>query len=164
MTFALDEIRADIAAFADDDEDVIVEPGGECIFVRGGDEISFQIAENDAGQLIADFHGERLPYRTFLARHLAHLDILAERIIAKRRPIPTYVDSEATLISPSSDKAVGRAQELLNAQCTQGFAFAARVVFVTADAGQGKTALLRSISTPKLNTTSQVTDHSSSGI
>ena len=143
MTFSLDDIRADIAAFADDDEDVIVEPGGDCMFVRGGDDVSFHVSEDPEGLLIAEFQEERLPYRTFVARHLAHLDILAERIIAKRRPIPTYIDSEATLVSPSSGTTTGRAQELLHNQCTQGFAFAARVVFVTADAGQGKTALLR---------------------
>ena len=143
MTFSLEEIRSDISAFADDEEDVVVEPNGDCIFVRGGVEMSFQVAEDEHGRLIVGFEDQQLAYRDFLSRHLGRLDVLADRIVAKRPPIATYVDSEATMISPGSDKVSGRALDLLHAQCTQGFAFAARVVFVTADAGQGKTALLR---------------------
>lgn len=139
----LSEVSADLAAFADDDEEVVVELGGDCMFIRGGEEVAFRLSESSDGALMVEHLGERMPYRSFVARRLARLDVLAERIVAKRRTVASYVDSEACLYSPSAERRSGRALDLLHEQCAQGAVFSARVVFVTADAGQGKTALLR---------------------
>lgn len=139
----LDEIRADLAAFADDDEEVAVDLSGECLLIRSGEEVSFRFVSDDAGPLSVVYEGETLSYRSFLARRLAKLDILAERLISKRSPVPTYVDGSAALVSPIAASAHGRAYELLDAECRQSSPFTSRVVFLTADAGQGKTALLR---------------------
>jgi hypothetical protein len=139
----LDDIRADLAAFADDDEEVIVDLTGESILVRGGQEIAFRFVVEEDSQTFVEYKGEKLPYTTFLARHLAKLDILAERLLTKRDPVPSYVDGTARLVSPTSPQASGRAYELLNEGCRKAAPFSARVLFITADAGQGKTALLR---------------------
>lgn len=139
----VDAIRADLAAFADDDEEVIVDLAGDSVLIRGGEEITFRFVIDDESSLLVDHEGDRLPYRTFLARRLAKLDVLAERLLTKRIPVPSYVDGAAQLVSISSRTVDGRAYELLNGACTQAIPFTSRVLFITADAGQGKTALLR---------------------
>lgn len=139
----LDEVSADLAAFADDDEEVVVDLQGDCMLIRSGEEISFGLVYDESAQMSVVYRGDTLPYRTFLARHLAKLDVLAERLVSKRSPVPTYVDGAARLVSPTAAPDEGRAYELLDRECKQASPFTSRVVFVTADAGQGKTALLR---------------------
>jgi hypothetical protein len=137
-----DEMLADIAAFADDDEEVIIDPNGHCLFVRGGRETSLHFSQDD-DRMFVEVEGERLPYTTFLTHTLAQLPILAERILAKRDPIIPYIDSDATLRSPNNDDVTDTAIDFLRSQTSTTPAFLSRVVFITADAGQGKTALLR---------------------
>ena len=143
MSIDFAEVRADVSAFADDDEDLIIELNGQCLFVRGGREIGFRIAEDGEGRTVVDVDGNRMTYRRFLSHHLAGLPVLAERILAKRQPIPAYVDGCGALKSPSEESRVGRSLELLGSETSLRPAFLSRVVFITADAGQGKTALLR---------------------
>lgn len=143
MTIDFDEIRADVSAFADDDEEVIVERNGQCLFVRNGREVSFQVTQDEEGVLVVDVDGEQITYRRFLSHNLGGLPILAERIVSKRAPVPAYVDGLATRESVSSDLEEGHSLELLSKESSRRPAFLSRVVFITADAGQGKTALLR---------------------
>lgn len=138
-----EEVREDLAAFADDDEDVVVDPNGQCLFVRGGEEISFTLVTDAENRLFAEFDGTRSPYRDFVAHQLARLEVLAERITTKRHPLPAYVDSQGKLEAPAADSRNGSALQLLHDECSSHAAFVSRVLFVTADAGQGKTALLR---------------------
>ncbi len=143
MTIDFDEIRADVSAFADDDEEVIVERNGHCLFVRNGREVAFQVTQDEEGTLVVDVDDEQITYRRFLSHNLGGLPILAERIVNKRAPVPAYVDGLATRESVSSDLEEGHSLELLSKESSRRPAFLSRVVFITADAGQGKTALLR---------------------
>jgi hypothetical protein len=136
------EIRADLSAFADDDEEVIVDRSGECLLVRGGEEITFKLVEDET-RLLVEHQDTRLSYRDFVAHRLAKLDVLAERIVAKRLPVTPYIDGCGTLEAAGADPMAGGALELLDAECSRHVPFVSRVLFVTADAGQGKTALLR---------------------
>lgn len=136
------EVLADISAFADDDEEVVVDQNGQCLFVRGGKETSLRFfIEED--RMFVEVEGERLPYSRFLTHNLAQLPILAERILAKRDPVSPYIDSDAELKSPSEDDITDTAIDFLRSQTESTPAFLSRVVFITADAGQGKTALLK---------------------
>jgi hypothetical protein len=136
------EISADIAAFADDDEEVVIEPQGQCLFVRGGEETHLRFFHaND--RLMVEVDDATIPYSRFVTHNLAQLPILAERILAKRESVTPYVDSSAVLKSPSEEQQQGTALGLLESQTRMSPAFLSRVVFITADAGQGKTALLR---------------------
>lgn len=137
-----EEIAADISAFADDDEELVIEPNGQCLFVRGGEETLLRIFQSDE-QLLVEVDGKSMPYSRFLTHNLAQLPILAERILSKREPVKPYVDSSAVLKSPSETEHSGSALHLLGEQTETSPAFLSRVVFITADAGQGKTALLR---------------------
>jgi hypothetical protein len=142
-TSFLTEVHADLAAFADDDEDVIVEPNGQCLLVRHGEAITFSLTTDDSDELFVVQDGVKLRYRKFLTHTLAQLDVLADRILQRRPPLPTYVDGSATLRAPTEAETSGTALDLLATECETHPAFVARVLFITADAGQGKTALLR---------------------
>jgi hypothetical protein len=143
MSINFDEVRADLAAFADDDEEIILDRSGACVFYRGGKEISIQLQADDRSGLLVIQNDTVLPYKRFLSHELARLTTLAERILSKRQPVQGYVDSRACLDRPSASPTDARALELLAAECQDHPAFTSRVVFITADAGQGKTALLR---------------------
>lgn len=137
----IDQVRDDIAAFADDDNEVLVEPSGRILFIRNGQDMACRFFEDD-GRAMIEVEGQAITYRTFLARNLARLDILAQRILAKRPPVPAFVDGGARLEAMDTPE-TGRALGLLNSLCRKMPAFSARVLFVTADAGHGKTALLK---------------------
>jgi hypothetical protein len=143
MSIDFDRVRADLGAFADDDEEIVIEQAGQCLFVRNGQEISIRLSVSEDGVLLVEHNESTMPYRRFLSHELANLPVLAERILTKRLPIPSYVDSRACLNSPAAEARHDRAVALLTHECVEHPPFASRVVFITADAGQGKTALLR---------------------
>lgn len=78
MSIDLSDVHADLSAFADDDEDVIIQPDGQCLFIRGGSEIAFKLIEDSDGRSIVEFDSERMTYRRFLSHYLAGLPVLAE--------------------------------------------------------------------------------------
>ena len=143
MNLDFTRVKADLAAFADDDEEIVIERTGQCLFVRSGRDYSIQLRAAKDGGLLVDYEGQTIPYRRFLSHQLAGLPILAERILAKRPPVDAYIDSTACLSSPTIERQVGKGLTLLEHECTNHPPFASRVAFITADAGQGKTALLR---------------------
>lgn len=137
----LSELRDDLAAFADEEDDVVVDPDGHFMLVRGGREIAARLLEVD-DRIMVEFERERIPYRKFLTHELGRLDLLAERL-SRREGVSAFVDSRVILHRPAEDPLRGSAMELLESECRQLPAFSSRVTFLTADAGHGKTALLR---------------------
>lgn len=142
MNAQFERIRDDLAAFADDDHDVILEPSGQLLLVRGGTEISARLVAAPNGDYAVEIDGSTISYRRFLSHTLARLDVLAQKICAKRPASPAFVNGPATLDggsqAPNNDKALA----LLAKECTEPPPFAARVVFITGDAGHGKSWLL----------------------
>src|ERR1035441_75300 len=138
-----EQFRADIAAFADDENEVIVQRDGQCIFPRGGKEITAKLVDEEDGKWVVDVEGGRLSYRRFVSSYLARLDVFAERILAKRTPMAAFVNGHARLESVSAGNADGSAMELLDSECRTHSPFSSKVLFLTADAGHGKTVLLR---------------------
>lgn len=137
----LEDIRDDLAAFADDDSDVIVERDGSVLFIRNGVVVTCSIRQKQ-GALFVEQDGDTVPYRRYLMR-LARLELLAERILAKRPAVPNFIDGPAILDRLSMEPDSGRAVALLAKECAEQSPFATSVIFLTADAGHGKTALLR---------------------
>jgi len=138
----LEDVRADLQAFADDEDDVAVDAAGTLMVVRGGHVITASLVDRDEGIWVRVAEDE-IPYRRFLTHHLARLDVFAERLLARRQSVPAFVDGPARVNRPVEEPREGHALELLLAECQDAPPFAARVSFITADAGYGKTALLR---------------------
>ena len=138
------EIQADIAAFADDEADVVIDSSGRILFTRAGRDVDCVARTSSDGAVTVEVDGSILPYRRFLTHYLAHLDVFATRILEKRPDLASFIDGPAFLESVAADGRPGQAVALLEAECSgQMSPFAARVVFITADAGHGKTVLLR---------------------
>ena len=137
------DIYADLSAFADDPNEVIVDKDGTAIIVRGGREISFTFRSDEFGNIVVDQDKIITPYRNFIAHNIAGLGTFAERLISKRLPVPAFVDGMAKIESVPRDNITGHALDLLNSECVNVSPFCSKVVFITADAGHGKTAVLR---------------------
>ncbi|MCP4113080.1 MAG: NACHT domain-containing protein [Desulfobacteraceae bacterium] len=133
----------DIRAFADDENEVTVEKNGEILFTRFGREIHCRFKEDSNGNTFINTGDEDLPYSIFISRELARLDVFAERIISRHSGVDTFINSPGILESPFSEPKQGASLELLSEITDNPLPFATRIVFITADAGQGKTVLLK---------------------
>ena len=137
------QVLSDFAAFADDEKDVLIESDGTLMYRRLGRDITCRIRENGEGAIfVSDDQGE-LPYRTYIGNRLGQLHVFAQKLLADRASDPFYVDGHARLESIASGDTQSASLVLLHNQCSELSPFASRVAFITADAGHGKTALLR---------------------
>src|ERR1700728_2351979 len=92
----LNEIRQDIAAFADNEEEVQIDKG-YVLFERDRVPISFQLKE--VGEtLFVELSDQRIPYRKFLAEHLGRMSTLASALLEKRRDVSPYIDTQANFV------------------------------------------------------------------
>jgi hypothetical protein len=138
----LEEIRQDIAAFADNEEDVIIDRN-TVVFQRNRDTYHCVFIETSAG-VIVEFNGSRIPYRKFLGEELGRMSVLAEAIKQKRQDVDPYIDTKSLLTdSVNNSKGPLSALDLLWEECTTRPVGETKLIFLTADAGHGKTALLR---------------------
>lgn len=151
-----DKIVKDLQAFADDPNSVEVVQN-LASFKRFGQDITFELqVDRDTDSLWVVYNGQKLPYKKFFAKEIARLDIFANKIIEYRKvnqeivdEISNYdepfVEGEATLFSfeNSSNGEKGRTIDLLNKECENTLPTSTKVTFITADAGHGKTYLLK---------------------
>lgn len=137
-------LKNEIATFADDVDEVLYGNNGEVMFNRLGNSVSLQFVSDNAGGLIIKYKSNEYTYKSFLAKELANLDQFASKI--KQRDDADeevyYVDPDAILIT-NYNKCEDKALNILKKQCDEQSWDGTKVAFVTADAGHGKTFLLR---------------------
>lgn len=139
----LEDIYLDFAAFADDEQDVVIESDGTFLLVREGRDLTGRLVDTDAGVFV-DLDQDRIPYRQFLVRNLGRLDVFASRVLQRKGEVPSFVEGPAFVYHPAVPPApTNSALEALEEECVTGSPFATRISFITADAGLGKTALLQ---------------------
>ena len=139
------EIYADIAAFADDENDVIIDKG-LVVFQRNRQTYECRLVETGSG-IEVEYDGSRIPYKRFLAEELGRLPILAEAIRQKRKDVQPYIDTQSVRSdSLDSKSAPSSAIETVRDECRSRPFGETKLIFLTADAGHGKTALLRRLS------------------
>jgi len=138
------EIRADIAAFADNEDSVLVEKG-VVVFERDREVLECRLSESAVGQIEIEFSGKKMPYFKFLAEELGRLPVLAHAIQQKRPDVNPYVDTKASLSDGLGRVLETHASglEVLGKRCAESVPGETRLMFLTGDAGEGKTALLR---------------------
>lgn len=142
---SLDEVRQDVSAFADDADDVAIDESGRILFVRNGIDIDCRVklGNGDVPDSVIMQDGTVIPYGKFLTHELARLDVMANKLIESRPTVPFFVDGDANVSRPGEASQRDSSSLILDEECSDAPAFASRVVFLTADAGHGKTALLR---------------------
>lgn len=137
------DVVDDLSAFADDETGAAVDSDGVFILQRNGEELSGSLIRQPDGHTFVDIDGSRIPYQRFLTHNLGRLDVLAQRLVERRQAVPGFVNAEVTLQKAAQDVIEGDGLTLLDERCSTASPFSSRVLFVTADAGHGKTALLR---------------------
>lgn len=140
----IEDIRADIAAFADDEAGVVLERG-KVLFERDRVTYECQLSQTSGGQVEIEYGGRKMGYLSFLAEELGRLPILAHAVRQKRSDVVPYVDTKGTLYDALGTTISGRQSALasLRGRCSYQVPGETRLVLLTADAGEGKTALLR---------------------
>ena len=138
----LDDVQADLAAFADQEGDVAIDSDGSFLMSRNGRELSGLIVERPDGSVSVRMDGNDIPYRRFITHELAGLATFAERLTA-RRPVNAFVDGPVRVRRAAEDPKTGASLAILREECEEATPFSSRISFITADAGHGKTALLR---------------------
>lgn len=151
-----DKILKDLQAFADDPNTVEVLHNFASL-VRFGQEITFELKYNsDNDNMNVLFEGQEMSYKKFLSTHIAKLDLFANKIINYRQKNESFkeeinyfkepfVEGTATLYTfeNSSKGEENKALELLNNESSNPLPLSTKVTFITADAGHGKTYLLK---------------------
>ena len=139
------EIYANIAAFADDENDVIIDKG-LVVFQRNRQTYECRLVETGGG-IEVEYHGSRIPYKRFLAEELGRLSISQKRFGKSGRTfsrISTH-DLFGRILS-TLNLAASSAIETVREECHSRPFGETKLIFLTADAGHGKTALLRRLS------------------
>ena len=138
-----DKYLKEILTFADDYNNVIKEMDGTICFTRLNQLMAIKLLKKN-DNILVDYNGQTMPYKNFLAKHLACLDLMARRIIEKDPSIQEqyYVDGIAKLWTDEGTQQ-GSSIDLLNHECRREVFIGSKICFVTANAGHGKTILLR---------------------
>ena len=140
----IEEIRADIAAFADREEDVVIDKNGSVLFERDRQPVECKLLKSPGGIIDVQINDRKIPYSKFIAEELGRLSVLAEAIKQKRSDVSPYIDTRAHLVgTDDSTIQLDSGLTLLSERCQERGFGATKLVFLTADAGEGKTALLR---------------------
>ena len=136
-------IKRDIASFADDEYGVIDDGRGGFLFERNGQEISIRVyREDDDSPLMVAIGNEMLSYKAFLAKKLANLDLLANRMLQYDTDVEFFVNPD--VIKYTIDKKeFGQALQVLEDEAGSPAMVGTKISFVTADAGHGKSVVLR---------------------
>ena len=139
----LEEIRQDIVAFADNEQAVIIDKG-EVIFERNHQVCSCRLLASAGDKVDVECNGSKMSYTKFLAEELGRLSIVAEALRQKRLDVDPYIDSQADFHDPLKTQAKKEsALQILQNQFKEKILGETKLIFLTADAGVGKTALLR---------------------
>lgn len=141
--YELSLIKKDIASFADDEFDVVDDGRGGFLFERNGREVKVRIyQEDDDCPLMVEYEGDRMSYKTFLSKKLANLDLLASKMLQYDVDVDDYVNSDVEKYTIDG-KTYGKALEVLFDESANPAMVGTKISFVTADAGHGKSVLLR---------------------
>jgi uncharacterized protein YjbI with pentapeptide repeats len=137
------KLKQDLQSFADTEEDIIIEPNGHVLFTRSGNLYDIQVlVDSDDDRMYIKFDDKKIKYQDFISKEIAQLDIFAQRLIDKRFTIEPFIEGPSSLRTPWSSED-GRALQQLQDECDEALISGTKVTFITADAGHGKTALLK---------------------
>lgn len=134
------QVKDAISTFADEIDDVVLDRDGTITFQRE-DELQYVKLKDN---YMLEYEGQNYNFTDFLSQKLANLHLFAKKIIQRdvKEEEDYYVDPTASLITVSS-QSEDYALKILQNECDEPSWSGTRVAFVTADAGHGKSFLLR---------------------
>lgn len=134
-----------LTKFADKPDEVIYENG---IFIADfdGAPISVQITKGEDGLLCAEDGFTPIPAKKWIINRLGKLDILAHAILDKFPYDDHLIDTPATLISPeNAEQECNSAVDSLISKINQASDFSTDVLYLTSEAGEGKTCIMNAL-------------------
>ena len=141
------DLTRSLIAFADDTTDLDLTRGE--LIVQLGDELIDATVEETGGTLYVTEAGHRTSAYLWVVNRIARIPLLADRILTHTAPEPHFVTPSGTLRNyldqPSPDKErvdnlPARMPELLSRKPATS-----SVLYVTSDAGEGKTTLINEV-------------------
>jgi len=141
------DLTRSLVAFADDTTDLDLTRGE--LIVQIDDELIEATVEETGGTLYVTEAGHRTPAYFWIVNRIARIPLLADRILTHTAPEPHFVTPSGTLQNyldqPSPDKErvdnlPDRMPELLSRKPATS-----SVLYVTSDAGEGKTTLINEV-------------------
>lgn len=142
----LERYKTEILTFADDANDINFDlKNGSLQFMRLNQVMDVKILQDDNQNVVIEYNEQSLPYKTFLAKYLGNLDLMARRIKEKHKDLgdDIYIDGRAVLTTEDFMEKDKGALEILDFECNRKVSTGSKICFVTANAGHGKTHLLR---------------------
>jgi hypothetical protein len=143
----LDKLKCILKTFADSDDGIETRNGTLMVQI-GGDVITADIAKTD-GTLYVTEKGTRYAAEQWILRRIAQIDLLAERILANVPQTPAFVTPRGQMLfsldqAPTDEllpapNAVAGLRTILD----QRPAGTCSVVYLTSDAGEGKTTVIQ---------------------
>ncbi len=132
----------EIASFADDANDILYDRSGHITFERLRRLETITLHEDStSGAVSVIANDKKLSFKQFLCE-IADLRQFATKLIAKHKKDELfYVDPDAVYVSINGRKECS-AKTALVSECSDE-AFGTKICFITADAGHGKTVLLK---------------------
>lgn len=140
----IDDLRRDVASFADPGTEVEIEPAsGYLKWRRLGRDVAVRLVSSAGDQLVVDNAGRRLSIPGFLASEdLADLRQLAEAMLAAVRSPTPYVEGRICLDGSDAEPQPASASLRGLSVGDLPLTYVTRVVFLHGNAGAGKTSLL----------------------
>jgi len=141
-----DEFRRILTAFADSPAQLDLEKGSLLVQVR--DETIVATVTSREGDLVVIENDETLSATRWIVQRLARLPLLADRIIASIPDEPTFVSPDGLLLDQidetptDTEEYVADAPKTVLSILNRRPAGAASVLYLTSDAGEGKTTLI----------------------
>jgi hypothetical protein len=150
------EFRKVLASFADEPTDVDVRLGKVVAQIRDDlIDVDISYSHNDERGLVVAENGHVFPARTWLLNRVAKIPQLADRIISSTEPKPDQT-RKSPFVTPSgtlsrditsadtdeSDEFVADALDALIQRATKQQPGATSVLYLTSDAGEGKTTII----------------------
>ncbi|UOE47858.1 hypothetical protein MTO98_25950 [Mucilaginibacter sp. SMC90] len=142
----IQDFKRILISFADSSNDIIIDKGKVTGLIRG-EVLEIELLDKD-GELYVKEDGEDIKARIWISKRLAQLEQLADRIKEYSTSIKDFInptgvllddiDSDPTEIEQPTDNVT----ECLRIKLGQKIPGTTRVVYLTSDAGEGKTTVI----------------------
>lgn len=146
----IDDFRRILTSFADEPADVDLSRGQLLIQIR--DEIiAAKVTEHEGDLWITEDDGDRLRAFTWIVNRIARLPHLADRILSYVPEEVYFVTPSGKLLNQLATDPLGkeiRIDDAVQATCdvlSQGHAGSSSVLYLTSDAGEGKTTVINQL-------------------
>ena len=145
----LDDFKRILISFADNANDIVIDRDKVTGIIRG-EVIEVQLVDDD-GEIFINEGGELTKARIWISKRLAQLEQLADRIREYSTPVRDFINPTGSLLDdidndPTEiEQPTNNVTETLREKLGKKIPGTTRVVYLTSDAGEGKTTIITNL-------------------